>query len=545
MKNIAIGAAAAITIGLVAGHAQAPQPQSTAPQTQAPPPREPLNPAPDRRPGEGQGPFKTLVLRGAILIDGTGAPPVGPVDIVIAGNRIQSVRGAGTPGLPLRSGRPPEKADLELDVTGMYVLPGFVSLHEHAGGAPKNPDAEYPYKLWLAHGVTTVRGVPLTEHALTVRERERSNRNEIVAPRIVNYQRPGAGWSKGGTDTPELAREWVRWAAANGVEGLKLGARRPEIMAALLEEAKKHRLGSTAHLQQTGVAQMNALTAAQLGLQTVTHFYGHFEALLKDHTVQPWPVDQVNDDEQMRFGQVARLWDKIHAPGSDEWKRYLQAHRQLGTTFDPTMTAYAAGRDVMRMRNADWHPRYTLPSLMEFYSPSRANHGSYFYYWTLEDEVAWRNFYQVWFRFLNDYKKMGGRVTASADAAFIYNTYGFGNIHEMELLQEAGFHPLEVIQAATYNPAMTLAEASGSPLDRGVVRAGLLADLVVVDQNPLRNLKVLYGTGALKLNDSTRRPEWIGGVRYTVKDGIVYDGKKLLADVAAMVDAQKRKKTSN
>ena len=43
----------------------------------------------------------------------------------------------------------------------MYVLPGFVSLHEHAGGAPKNPDAEYPYKLWLAHGVTTVRGVPL------------------------------------------------------------------------------------------------------------------------------------------------------------------------------------------------------------------------------------------------------------------------------------------------------------------------------------------------------------------------------------------------
>jgi imidazolonepropionase-like amidohydrolase len=547
MLTLTIGAAAALTIGLAAGPLQVPPPSSTAPraQTQPPPSREPLNPAPDRRAGEGQGPFKTLVLRGAILIDGTGAPPVGPVDIVVAGNRIQSVRSAGTPGLPLRTGRPPEKADLELDVTGMYVLPGFVSLHEHAGGAPKNPDAEYPYKLWLAHGVTTVRGVPLTDHALTVRERERSNRNEIVAPRIVNYQRPGAGWGQGDVDTPEQARAWVRWAAENGVEGLKLGAHRPEIMAALLAEAKTHRLGSTAHLQQTGVAQMNALAAAKLGLQTVTHFYGHFEALLKDYTVQPWPVDQVNDDEQMRFGQVARLWDKIHAPGSDEWNRYLQAHRQLGTTFDPTMTAYAAGRDVMRMRNADWHSRYTLPSLMDFYAPSRANHGSYFYNWTLEDEVAWRNFYQVWFRLLNDYKKMGGRVTASADAAFIYNTYGFGNIHELELLQEAGFHPLEVIQAATYNPAMTLAEASGRPLDRGIVRAGLLADLVVVDQNPLKNLKVLYGTGALKLNDSTRRPEWIGGVKYTIKDGIVYDGKKLLADVAALVDAQKRKKTSN
>ncbi|HET7219558.1 MAG TPA: hypothetical protein VFJ02_15990, partial [Vicinamibacterales bacterium] len=326
---------------------------------------------------------------------------------------------------------------------------------------------------------------------------------------------------------------------ANGLEGLKLGAQRPDIMAALLDEAKKNHLGSTAHLQQTGVAQMNALTAARLGLQTVTHFYGHFEALLKDYVVQPWPVDQVNDDEQMRFGQVARLWDKIYPPGSPEWKAYLEEHRKLNTTFDPTMTAYAAGRDLMRMRNADWHAKYTLPSLMEFYSPSRTTHGSYWYYWTLEDEIAWRNFYQVWFRLLNDYKKMGGRVTVSADAAFIYNTYGFGNIHEMELLQEAGFHPLEVIQAATYNAAVTLADAAGKPIDRGAVRAGLLADMVIVDQNPLKNLKVLYGTGALKLNDQTGKPEWVGGVKFTIKDGIVYDAKKLLADVAAMGDKQR------
>jgi imidazolonepropionase-like amidohydrolase len=543
MRHAAL-AAILMTGAVLAGGAETAPPRQ-APQTPPPAAREPLVPAPARRADEGRGPFKTLVIRGAILIDGTGAPPIGPVDIVVAGNRIEAVRSAGTPGLPLRAGRAPQNADLEVDATGMYVLPGFVSLHEHAGGAPKNPDAEYPYKLWLAHGVTTVRGVPLTEHALTVSERERSNRNEIVAPRLVNYQRPGAGWGKGPVTTPEAAREWVRWGAANGLEGLKVGAERPDIMAALLDEAKKHNLGSTAHLQQTGVAQMNALAAARLGLQTVTHFYGHFEALLKDYVVQPWPVDQVNDDEQMRFGQVARLWDKIYPPGSTEWKEYLEAHRKLNTTFDPTMTAYAAGRDLMRMRNADWHSRYTLPSLMDFYSPSRSTHGSYWYYWTLDDEIAWRNFYQVWFRLLNDYKKLGGRVTISADAAFIYNTYGFGNIHEMELVQEAGFHPLEVIQAATYNPAMTLAEAAGKPIDRGAVRAGLLADMIIVDQNPLKNLKVLYGTGALRLNDQTGKPEWIGGLKYTIKDGIVYDAKKLLADVAAMVDKQKSGRRSS
>jgi len=508
---------------------------------EAPPPPQ-INPAPNRRSDEGQGPFKTLVIRGAILIDGTGAPPQGPVDIVIENNRIRSIRSAGTPGLPLRPNRQPQSADHEIDATGMYVLPGFVDMHVHAGGRPKNPDAEYPYKLWMAHGVTTVRGVPLGSNQFSVKEKERSARNEIVAPRIFNYQRPGSGWDRGPIDTPEAAREWVRWAAQNGVDGLKLGAHRPEIMAALLDEARKLGLGSTAHLAQTGVAQMNALDAARLGLGTVTHFYGHFEALLKDYVVQPWPADHNQSDEQHRFGQVARLWDKIHPPGSDEWKAYLKEHLKLGTTFDPTLTIYSASRDVMRARNADWHDKYTLPSLMDFYEPSRSNHGSYWYYWTTWDEVAWRNFYQVWFRLVNDYKKMGGRVTTGSDAGFIYSTYGFGYIQELELLQEAGFHPLEVIQAATMNGALTLHEPKGKPIEFGVVRPGLLADLVIVDQNPLENLKVLYGTGAVKLNDKTGKAERVGGIKWTIKDGIVYDARKLLADVARMVEMQKEER---
>ena len=123
-----------------------------------------------------------------------------------------------------------------------------------------------------------------------------------------------------------------------------------------------------------------------------------------------------------------------------------------------------------------------------------------------------------------------------------YNTYGFGNIHEMELLQEAGFHPLEVIQAATLNPALTLHEPQGKPIEFGVVRPGLLADLVIIDQNPLENLKVLYGTGALKLNEKTGKTEWVGGIKWTIKDGIVYDAKKLLADVARMVEKQKQER---
>jgi imidazolonepropionase-like amidohydrolase len=487
---------------------------------------------------QGAGPFKTLTIRGVMLIDGTGAPPAGPVNITVEGNRITRISSAGTPGVQTgrqggagaavggRGQAPATSTDqYVVDAQGMYLMPGFIDMHVHAGGAPKNAEAEYAYKLWLAHGVTTVRGVPLGPHEFTVKERARSEANEIVAPRIINYQRPGQGWSGGVVNTPEKAREWVRWGKANGIDGLKLGAEEPALMAALLDEAKKLNMGSTAHLQQSGVAQMNAIQSARLGLQTVTHFYGHFEALLKDYVVQPWPVEMNASDEQQRFGQVARLWNKIHEPGSPEWKAYLAEHLKLGTVFDPTLTIYSAGRDVMRFRAAEWHDKYTLPSLFDYYAPSRTNHGSYWYDWTTEDEVEWRNFYQVWFRLINDSKKMGGRITTGS-----------------EMLQEAGLHPLEVIQAATMNGALTLAEASKKPMDRGVVKVGMLADMVIVDQNPLQNFKVLYGNGAVRLNDETGRPERVGGIKYTIKDGIVYDARKLMDDVAAMVAKQKAAK---
>ena len=164
------------------------------------------------------------------------------------------------------------------------------------------------------------------------------------------------------------------------------------------------------------------------------------------------------------------------------------------------MTAYLASRDVMRARTAEWHERYTLPSLWDFYEPSRENHGSYYYDWTSHDEIRWKNFYRVWMDLLDDYKDMGGRVSVSSDAGFIYNLFGFSTIEEMELLQEAGFHPLEVIRGATMHGAQALFEPKGQPIEFGVVREGLLADLVIVPCEPYRQpqgaLTVVQATSA-------------------------------------------------
>ncbi|MCH7563550.1 MAG: amidohydrolase [Gemmatimonadetes bacterium] len=501
-----------------------------------------VQPAPDR--AEGEGPFERLIIRGAIVIDGTGAPPRGPVDIVIEGNRIARIVGVGSPGIPIDSSGRPGGATREIDAEGMYVMPGLVDLHLHTGGWPKTPEAEYVYKLWMAHGITAGRGVEFGPVDFSLSERERSANNEITAPRMFVYQRPGQGWERGPVRTPQDARDWVRWAADRGIDGVKLVAYPPEIMEALLDEANSLGLGSTAHLAQLGVAQMNAVDAARLGLGTITHYYGLFEALYRDADVQPWPSDMNYANEQHRFGQVARQWNMIYPQGSEEWDAMLHELLDHDVILDPTMTAYLASRDVMRARTAEWHERYTLPSLWDFYEPSRENHGSFYYDWTSHDEIAWKNFYRVWMDMLDDYKDLGGRVTVSSDAGFIYNLFGFSTIEEMELLQEAGFHPLEVIRGATMHGAQALFDPKGQMPDFGVVREGMLADLIISPENPINNLKVLYGIGHERLNPDTGMKERVGGVKYTIKDGIVYDAKQLLEDVARMVEEQKRRRAA-
>ena len=511
--------------------------------------RRGVAPAPDRRTtgsdAEGEGPFDRLVIRGATIIDGTGAPPQGPVDIVIENNRIREIRSVGYPKVPIREAARPQKGTKEIDASGMYVLPGFVDCHAHIGGAAQGTPAEYVYKLWMAHGVTTIRD-PGSMNGVdwTLKERERSAGNKIVAPRIHVYVTPGAGWDKGPINTPETAREYVRWAKQKGVDGFKIIGNAqlfdPAIFAALTDEAKKLSLGTTTHMPQTGVVQTNVIQAARMGLGSMEHWYGLPESLFADRVVQDFPLDYNYNDEQHRFGQAGRLWKQAAPPGSKKWNDMMDELVKLGFTIDPTMTIYEASRDLARAMRAEWHDKYTLPSLWKFYQPSREAHGSYWFYWTTQDEIEWKNNYRLWMTFLNEFKNRGGRVTTGSDSGFIYKLYGFDYIREFELLQEAGFHPLEVIRAATFNGAELLAQQQNKPMETGVLRPGKLADLVIVPENPLANFKVLYGTGAIKLNDQTNQVERVGGVKYTIKDGIIYDAKKLLGDVEKIVEAAKK-----
>ncbi len=513
-----------------------------------------ITPAPTRT--EGQGPFDQLIIRGAMLINGNGAPPIGPVDIVVEKNVITQVRVVGYPGVEINEERRPQfdGNGLEIDAEGMYVLPGFVDMHGHIGGTSQGTPAEYVFKLWLAHGITTIRD-PSAGNGLdwVLRHKQRSARNEITAPRILAYTSFGQdltdvktlrsvpGERSTGSEVLKNpitnANEAISWVRANyrrGADGIKFFGASPEVMDAALRENKKLGLRSACHHAQLSVARWNVLNSAESGLTSMEHWYGLPEALFTDRVVQDYPLDYNYNNEQHRFGEAGRLWKQAAPPYSDKWNQVMNRLLELDFTLDPTFNIYEASRDLMRARNADWHRAYTLPSLWKFYQPSKISHGSYWHFWGTEEEVAWKENYKLWMTFINEYKNRGGRVTAGSDSGFIFQLYGFAYIRELELLREAGFHPMEVIKSATLNGA----EALGMDKEIGSVEVGKLADLILVEENPLQNLKVLYGTGAIKLtedNEVTR----VGGVKYTIKDGIVFDAKELLKDVREMVEEAK------
>jgi hypothetical protein len=252
--------------------------------------------------------------------------------------------------------------------------------------------------------------------------KRKSAKNEIVAPRLLAYT--GFGQGNGGSiTTPEMARAWVQNNAKKGADGVKFFGAEPEIMDAALRENKKLGLGSACHHAQLNVARWNVLHSARAGLTSMEHWYGLPEALFENRTVQDYPLDYNYNNEQHRFEEAGRLWKQAAKPYSEHWNAVMDELLALDFTLDPTFNIYEASRDLHRARRAEWHEYYTLPSLWDFYQPSKISHGSYWHDWGTEQEVAWRENYKLWMTFVNEFKNRGGRVTTGSDSGFIFQLY--------------------------------------------------------------------------------------------------------------------------
>ncbi|MEJ7675989.1 MAG: hypothetical protein WKF59_25640 [Chitinophagaceae bacterium] len=146
-----------------------------------------------------------------------------PVDIVIEKNRIISINNVGSPGVPNDAERRPKLKDggKELMAEGMFALPGFIDMHGHIGGKEQGTPAEYVFKLWMAHGITTIRD-PSAGNGLdwVLDQKRKSAVDSITAPRIFAYTSFGQGVKQSLTSAKQ-AIDWVRENARKGADGIK------------------------------------------------------------------------------------------------------------------------------------------------------------------------------------------------------------------------------------------------------------------------------------------------------------------------------------
>jgi imidazolonepropionase-like amidohydrolase len=490
-------------------------------------------PAPAAKAAAGKAPVharqvKRLLIRNAMVIYGNAEPPFGPTNIAVEDGLIMRVGGVPRDWV----------ADAEIDATGKYVMPGIVNGHIHLqderGGIPQ--PIQYEMNLYLAAGATTIRDVG-ADWTKTKKWRADSNAHTLVAPRILAYERI---WSAKGSHTPALVREGVRYAKAEGVDGLKASGMDRDLLEAFLDEAHKQSLRTAVHI---AVDETNAKDWAELGVTSLEHFYGVADAALDG--IQDFPPEHNASNEIHRFGRAGELYIQQNL-NRQKLSAVLDLMVKNNVYWCPTLSIYVASRDVIRAQNLPWYKEYLHPTMERYFTPDMGNHGSYFLGWTNTQEVRWKKTYQVWMEALKEFALKGGVITVGDDAGFIYSLYGFGHVHEMELLEEAGFHPLEVIKMATANGAKMI----GMEDRLGRVRQGFIADLLVVNGNPVENLRLLnpYGTdvmtydgkvinnySAVAPGDPKVKVQRGGGIEWTIKDGIPYHVSTLMKETKDMV----------
>jgi hypothetical protein len=417
-----------------------------------------------------------VVLEGATLIDGSGSAPVPSSAVVIEGERVLRVGAVG-------DFRYRDDAEVH-DLTGRWILPGLVEMHAHLPAQPD--DQERVLRAYLAHGVTTLANLAASP-ATGLDAKARLASPEFEGPRMFTAGRAlnGPSWLDGfpiavRVDSEREVREEVHRQASSGVDLIKVYAHlAPDLVCAAVDEAHRAGLRAVGHLGETSWTH-----ALECGIDILVH------SALAGPT---WEL--LNDPDQERFrrnvfpprdGLAAYdplLWnewtERVDLDGS-RFQHLLVLLRRPGVAVDPNLVVFESfvwsDAPALRRRAAFLSPADAEAAGAEPH-PATAS-------WTPAGFESARSAWPVFLEMIRRFHEAGVVLTAGSDFGNTWLTPGAALHRELELLASAGIPPLDVLSIATRNAA----EALGASGEIGVVAPGALADLLVLDRDPLEDV---------------------------------------------------------
>jgi len=376
-----------------------------------------------------------IILKGATLIDGTGALPKSNTTIAINGSKIVYVsNGNATNNYNL-----PSSAVMKvINLTGKYVIPGLFDMHSHVANVLKNSynqsESEYMLHMLLAYGVTTIRnpGGP-TEQSVALKENVSEGKitgpQVFTAGQLLNTPQIPIPFIEKQVETEQDVRQEVSRQAAAGVDFVKLYVGlTPELVQAAIDEAHSQGIRVIGHLYLTNWTQ-----AANLGIDALTHGVPVSPFLLSKENQQNL---EAGNNPFNHF-----LWLDLVDLNGPEVKEMIKALVNHKIAVDPTLDIYEA------MIKAEPYNQYLWPKILQLTKMLYDNHV---------------------------------KILSGTDIPNFELVPGASLHHELELLVEAGIPPLEVIKIATANGAQAL-----DILDEvGTIEAGKQADIIILSANP-------------------------------------------------------------
>jgi hypothetical protein len=393
-----------------------------------------------------------LVIRNARLFDPRDLSVTPATSVVVSGERIVRVG-------PDADIRPSANAEI-IDAKGRFLMPGLWDNHQHFSD---NDGA-----LDIANGVTSARDMANDTDTFLERVARFDNGSEL-GPRvlkagIIDGTGELAGPTKMRVDTAEQAIQDVDWYADHGYVQIKIySSIRPELVPIIADHAHARGLRVSGHVP----AFMSARQFVEGGADEIQHL--NFIVL---NFLFPEVKETRNRD---RFIKVAERAGEF-TPDKPEVRDFINFLGQHHTVLDPTMNAFEAlfcgdpnaitpGLEQIVPRFPPQVRRAMLSGALEV-PPDK--------------QAAYREAFPAMLRLLKAIHDAGVAIIPGTDALAGYKLH-----HELELYARAGIAPSEVLRMATLTPALVM----GVDKERGVIAPGKLADMILVDGDPTKNIQ--------------------------------------------------------